>query len=382
MNQPSELHSAAIPRRSVLAFALIGLTGCGGGAGGGGFMAGPPGTVGTGLFAQGAITGFGSVIVNAIRFDDTTAAVQIDGQPATSADLRLGMVVDVQGQRGTDLTLGVASQIEVWSIAQGDVSQVQSGQFTVAGMRVQTSASTVFDGISSAALLADGMRVAVWGLQSGADGSRWMATRVALVSAPALVSTGIVTAAGSLNGIAMTGPKASSLVVGQLVRAQCVWTSSGSWQVDSVKQQGLQNVASSHEGDFEIEGMVTALLSSGHFMLGSTEVDASSASMASSLASLSVGQRIEVYGTWAGTVLKASKMELEAERTLDEADIEARIEQFTSLSNFVVRGQRCDASAATISKGTVSGLKVGVKVKLTGTKAGDVLRVSTLEIDD
>lgn len=381
MNQPTEL-SPTIPRRSLLALALIGLTGCGGGAGGGGFLAGSPGTVGSGLFAQGSITGFGSVIVNAIRFDDTAAAVQIDGQPALSADLRLGMVVNVQGQRGADATLGVASQIEVWSIAQGVVSQVQTGQFVVAGMQVQTDASTVFDGISSAALLANGMRVAVWGLQSGADGSRWMATRVALVSAETLVSTGIVVAAGMLNGIAMTGPKAVNLVVGQLVRAQCVWTSSGSWQVDSVKSLGLQSGGVSHDGDVEMEGLVTALLSGSHFMLGNVEVDASSASVVSALASLTVGQRIQVEGTWAGTVLKASKMELEAERTLDEADIEARIEQFTSLSNFVVRGQRCDASAATIRKGTVSGLKVGVKVKLTGTKAGDVLRVSTLEIDD
>jgi hypothetical protein len=48
----------------------------------------------------------------------------------------------------------------------------------------------------------------------------------------------------------------------------------------------------------------------------------------------------------------------------------------------VVRGQRCDATSAVISEGVVSDLKVGVKVKLRGTKAGDVLMVTTLEISD
>ena len=114
-------------------------------------------------------------------------------------------------------------------------------------------------------------------------------------------------------------------------------------------------------------------------MLGSVEVDASGASLATSYKALAIGQRIEVEGIWQGGVLKAGSLGVESEEKLDEAEIEAKIEQFTSLANFVVRGQRCNASSATISKGTVSDLKVGVKVKLHGTKAGDVLMVTTLE---
>lgn len=370
-----------ISRRSLLAWSVIGLSGCGGGAGGFS-IAGSPGTVGTGLFSQGTITGFGSVIVNAVRFDDTAASVQVDGLPASSQDLRLGMVVEVQGERGADATHGVAAKIEAWSIALGQISRVQSGQFMVAGMWVQTSASTVFDGVSSAAELVSGMTVSVWGLQSGSDGGSWLATRVALASTSGLVSTGVVKAGPTLNGLIMSGALASGLVAGQLVRVQCTYLSEGKWQVESVRLQGLQNSVASHLGEFEIEGLVTAWLPDKHFLLGNTEVDASSPSVAASLTALAVGQRIEVYGSWVGSVLKATKVELEDEHVLEQSEIEARIEQFTSLSNFVVRGQRCDASTATIRKGTVAGLKVGVKVKLKGTKAGDVLRVSALEIDD
>lgn len=381
MNRLSEVN-VRISRRSLLTLAVAGLTGCGGGADTGGTTtASRPGTGGTGLFAQGTITGFGSVILNAIRFDDTAAAVQLDGVVASSLDLRLGMVAQVQGQRGADLTLGVANRIEVWSIAQGVVSEVQAGQFRVAGMLVQTDAATVLDGISTASSLSNGMRVTVWGLQSGADGNRWKATRLALVSSAPLVSTGIVTAAGTVNGLALTGQKATGLAAGQLVRVQGVLSSSGgSLQVDSAQVLDLQN-GNVPQGDAEIEGLVTALLSGSRFMLGNVEVDASNASLAASYKALALGQRIDVEGIWQGKVLKAVLFEVENEQKLDEAEIEAKIEQFTSLDNFVVRGQRCNASTARISKGVAGDLKVGVKVKLTGTKAGDVLMVATLEIE-
>ena len=114
-------------------------------------------------------------------------------------------------------------------------------------------------------------------------------------------------------------------------------------------------------------------------MLGNIEVDSSAVS---ATAPITIGLRIEVHGTLQGQLLKASALDFENEQELDRAKIEGLIEQFTSLADFVVRGQRCDASGATIDKGRVSDLKVGVKVKVEGTKAGDVLRVSRLEIDD
>jgi hypothetical protein len=373
--------SAPVRRRSLLALAVSGLAGCGGGQIGT-LFAGPPGTGGTGLFAQGTISGFGSVIVNGIRFDDTAATVQVDGVTVTSLELRLGMVADVQGLRGADLTLGVANAIAVWSIAQGAVSQVQGGQFMVAGMLVQTDAATVFDGIGSVAALANGLRVAVWGLQSGIDGSRWTATRVAVVASTVLVGTGVISAAGTLNGLALSGAAVASLGVGELVRVQGQLALSGTdVNVESVKRLGLQS-DSMPQGEVEVEGLVTALLSGSRFMLGYVEVDASSATLASLYKALAVGQRIEVEGTWVGRVLKAGKLEMESEQQLDEVEIEARIEQFTSLADFVVRGQRCNASLAKITEGKVTDMKVGVKVKLHGTKAGNVLMVTELKISD
>ena len=376
----TQLPSSTFPihRRNWLTLALSALAGCGGADG---LTAGRPGTGGTGLFAQGTITGFGSVIVNGIRFDDVTASVQIDGQAATSADLRLGMVARVQGQRGAALSLGVANAIEVWSIAQGPVSQVRTGQFVVAGMLIQTDSATVLDGISAATPLVDGMRVAVWGLMAGANATAWTATRVARVTTSTTVSSGFVGDGTKLNGITLAGPLAASVPLGQLVRCEGALTAPGPrLQVDTFRLLDLQ-VSDLQQGDAELEGLVTALLGGGRFLLGNVEIDASAASISTTAQTLAVGQRIEVHGVWQGSVLKADQLEVESGQKLNEVEIEARIEQFSSLSSFVVRQQRCDASTARFLKGSAADLKVGIKVKLKGTKAGDVLLVTQLEVN-
>jgi len=374
-----------VTRRSWIVLATSALTGCGGGGSSSSTTtASSPGTGGTGIYTQGSISGFGSVIINGIKFDDVLAAVQVDGVTATSADLRLGMVAAVQGARGVDITLGTASSIEVWSVAQGGVSQVGSGEFTLAGMTVQTDSSTVFDGIANAAALSLGLRVAVWGLQAGADGTRWTATRVAVVPATAVVSTGLVRVAGSqrsLNGLLLTGPDAGSLTAGQLVRVQGTLSSDGDrLEVASFKLQSPA-AGSQPQGEIEIEGLVTTIPSGGRFMLGSIEVDARSAVYNPATAQISLGARVEVYGSWQSGVLKATEVELQDAQTLHSVEITAHIEQYTSLANFVVRGQRCDATNATISHGKAADLGVGVKVKVKGANAGgDVLVVTELDI--
>jgi hypothetical protein len=373
--------TGGISRRNWLALAASALAGCGGG---GGIVAALPGTGGTGIFAQGAIAGFGSVIVNGIKFDDSGAAVQVDGIAASSQDLRLGMVAAVQGASGADPALGVASQIEVWSIAQGAVSLVRSGAFGVAGMTIQANSATVYEGIASASSLAVGQNVAVWGLQSGADGSQWIATRVALIAAAVsrIVTTGLVVVAGvqrSVNGLALRGTAAAAMTAGQLVRVKGV-PSDGGLQVEEFKVLGLPGDAGSGR-QVEVEGVVTQVMSPTRFMLGNIEVD-SSAIPAAQGAGVAAGLRIQVRGTQQGQLLRASALESESEQTLGQAEIEGAIQQYTSLASFVVRGQRCDASAAAITQGKASDLAVGVKVKVEGTKAGDVLRVSRLEIGD
>ena len=385
--------AAVLTRRSWVVLTASALSGCGGGDGfsaslpgtGGTGNVALPGTGGTGIYVRGSILGFGSVWVNGIKFDDTGATVQLDGQSGAPTDLRLGMVAGIEGQRSVDPATGIASRIETWSIAQGTVASSGSGQFSLAGMTVLTDAGTVFDGLSGVAALAPGQTVRVWGLQASADGSRWVATRVAMVNATALVSTGVVVSAGPsryVNGLQLTGLAVAGLTAGQLVRVQGTVSSSGtSLQVDSVKLMGADDDLTP-QGEAEIEGLVTAVPSPTRFMLGTVEVDAANAVFSPASAKITPGVRLEVDGIWQGRVLKAAKVELEDSSLEPAFEIEAAIDAYTSLGDFVVRGQRCDATLATISHGTAADLRVGVKVHLKGNLSGNVLVVTELELED
>ncbi len=382
-----------LSRRRWLLLTASTLSGCGGG---GNLLAQLPGTGGTGIFVSGSIAGFGSVIVNHIRFDDSAAAIQLDGVTRQSSELRLGMMAVVRGERGLDPTLGIASKIEVWSLAQGLVTSVnaQTGEFSLAGMVFQTDANTVFDGLASAAALASGLRLSVWGLQAGsliagAAGGRWQATRVALTQDATLVSTGVVAIHHQqpyLSGMLLSGAGASQLGDGQLVRVQGSLHPSGlSMVVERVSSRATaQAIADNHAtGEIEMEAVVTALVSARRFSMAGVDVDASAAVVSPSGVAISVGQRLEVEGTWQAGLLLATKVGVKNEASAQVIEIKAKIEQFTSLANFVVRGQRCDASAITsMGHGTPADLQVGVLIGLKGTLVGNVLLVSELEIDD
>ena len=67
---------------------------------------------------------------------------------------------------------------------------------------------------------------------------------------------------------------------------------------------------------------------------------------------------------------------------MEAVEISGVVQEFTSVGNFVVRSQRCDATGANLGPATLAGLKVGAKVQLKGVKAGDVLRVTELQLDN
>ena len=64
------------------------VTGCGGG--GGNDASQPPTGQTKTVFVTGAIAGFGSVIVNGVRYDTDSAEVRIEDQPGSALDLQVG----------------------------------------------------------------------------------------------------------------------------------------------------------------------------------------------------------------------------------------------------------------------------------------------------
>lgn len=125
-----------------IAFALL-LGSCGGG---GGRYAGIDGSGSKpDMTAVGPINGFGSVIVNGVRYNTDNARVLVRGESADEIDLNVGDYVTVVG--GTNAAgESVAYEVHYQPRVTGEVESVdlERNQFVVLGQTVQLLADTVY----------------------------------------------------------------------------------------------------------------------------------------------------------------------------------------------------------------------------------------------
>jgi len=141
--RPARLRQPA--RYALAACACAALVACGGGSGSAGV-----GTGGTGSFAVGSINGLGSIYVNGVRFDTVGASVSnanaLAGAAPTTADLALGMTVEVRGDINPNTQRGTAASVVIASEIKAAITAVGVGALTIAGRTVQVTPATVYAG--------------------------------------------------------------------------------------------------------------------------------------------------------------------------------------------------------------------------------------------
>lgn len=391
-----------LSRRSLLAGAAASvaasLLGCGGGDG----LAGV-GTGGTGSFSSGPIRGFGSIVVNGVRYDEASAQVVGDAGAAFSrTDLRLGMVVDVNGSdvttSGTGQRRATATSISVRSEIEGPISTIDPGRgsFTVLGQQVQVTAATVFDddlrgGLAS---LAVGQIVEVYGYQQAAG--QYLATRIDDEDDTPThyklrgVVSGLDTTARSfrigatLVSYAEIAGAVPGLANGQYARVELQLTpaASGAWRARRIQVAGTAiGVPQAGSVKAEIEGYITAFTSSARFSVHGVTVDASG--VARLPTGLALGRLVEVEGVLANGVLVADSVEIEDDGVDDgKFEIEGAIASVSpGTRSFVVHGVTVDYATARFKGGTVEQLAAGVKVEVEGLLASDGTTVVATEIE-
>jgi hypothetical protein len=204
------------PRRLFVALASLLLLACGGGTD----LAGGVGSGGSGV-AEGLITGFGSVIVDGVRYDDSAALVRSEDEAGQKTPVAL-----LLGQR-VRLALdgaGKVSGIEVLPQLLGPVTaQAQGGWLRVAGQWVRVDADTVLADHTDAAAIPQGTDVEVHGTWQ-ADDTRGMVLVAAMLrnrdaapNAPVLVSGvvhevhGLTVTLGAAGGTQLTLPAGATL---------------------------------------------------------------------------------------------------------------------------------------------------------------------------
>jgi len=158
---PHSIRSLSVALALTLAIATAG---CGNLSSSGGGISGTSVVFGT-------ISGLGSIIVNGIEFDISKAQVTIEENPATAADLEIGMIVTVRGKVNARKRTGTAKFVAFENILSGPVEgvNVADGTFASLSQLIISDAQTVFVD-TTLATLAAGEYVEVSGVRD-ADGA-------------------------------------------------------------------------------------------------------------------------------------------------------------------------------------------------------------------
>ena len=114
-----------------------------------GTVLGGGGATGTGYVAWGAVDDFGSIFVNGIEFFTEAADIRINGERRPESDLRIGMVLAVNGTVDATETRGQAASVVYAADAIGLVDRAPTftadgAEFGILGQSVRTGARTVF----------------------------------------------------------------------------------------------------------------------------------------------------------------------------------------------------------------------------------------------
>lgn len=386
--------------------ATLGIAACGGG---GSDVAGPVGSGGTGSYASGPISGFGSVIVNGVRYDDSQAVVRDeDGEIRSSDDLKLGMVVEVEGSEvaadDRGVLRGEASEIRYDSELEGPVTAVDAvaGTLSVLGQPVSVDSKTVFD-----SSLTGGLAVVTVGTVVEVDGyfdsttNRFRATRIEREDdADDYKLRGIVagldttakqfTLGGetiSYSGLANTDVPAA-LANGADVKVKLRTAQvNGAWVVTQLRVLGARQLPDVSEA--EVEGLITEFTSVNAFKVNGISVTTDgSTQFEDGSAGVVLGARVEVEGNVANGVLQARKVELEDDDDGDDDRDEGYEfggvigELNTTARTFVIRGQLVSyAGTVRYEDGSEATLANAVEAEVKARLAADGSTLVAYEIE-
>ena len=398
------------PNRLLLAGLPTVLLACGGGSGGGNEGGGPIVGIDRGgvTISQGPINGFGSVIVNGVRYSTTGASITIDDRPGTESDLRAGQVVRVEGTVDATGTSGTARSIAFNDDVEGPVQSIDAAaaQLVVLGQTVQVGRSTSFDdSISPRSLegLAVGDRVEVSGLVN-ADG---LISATRIERKPALATVEVKGSASAVDSNArrfsinlltvdystaqLSNFAAGAPVNGDLVEAHGSLNAAGVLIATRLERRSA-SLEGTTDDSADLEGLVTRYVSSVDFDVAGQRVTTTGTTVyqGGGAANLALGANVEVEGGFdANARLIASRIEFRRESNVeisalvDSVNITAGslvVLGVTVRTNALTRFE--DHSDADLPRFSLADLRAGDYVELSAYDDGGGLLASLLERDD
>jgi Domain of unknown function (DUF5666) len=352
--------------------------------GGGGSSVAGVGSGGTGSFSVGTVTGFGSVFVNGLRYDDASASVSDDDGARSRSDLKLGMVVKVQGSTSASGDSS-ASSISFDSALLGPVSATNTAgkTFAIIGQKVVVAAGTVFDaslplGFDS---IQTGQTLEVHGFVNPLT-NELQATLVEVKTSPSyykisgqvsnlqngtkIFQIGSETFSfAALNGNSIPQGFANGLLVKVRLDTR-VPAANGAWAATRLR---IYQDSFDDQDNVDIEGLITALTSSTQFQVNGVRVDANGANFPDGTSGVAQGARVKIKGNIAGATLLAKEVKLETKgKQIDLRGTIANVD--TASKTFVLRGVTVSyAGTVQYDNGSIANVINNASVEVKGQSA-------------
>jgi uncharacterized protein DUF5666 len=364
------------------------LSGCGGG--GGSDSSAPAGS----SFTAGPITGFGSIIVNGVRFDISRAKlVDDEGRVRTESDLQLGMMAQVQAGDITGSNTGQATQVQIGSAIIGPVDAINTSTrlLIVLGQTIDVADTTVFGPSlpSGPFSISVGTILEIFGMLDTTTG-HYQATRIeARTDATFFKLQGVVSNLDSAGRTFMIGGETISFA--DLPAAGIPPLSDGKQVTAILQMQPDRNnrwIASqlttadqpvAAQGKVKLRGFITSFDSPAHFSVNGIPVDASNAKINPKNAALAAGVEVKVEGGASNGTIIANKVSVkkhggrqgDANEQADEEDafeLHGFVSRFNASSQtFVLRGVTVTINGAVVFNGGARGnLTEGSRIEVKG----------------
>jgi Domain of unknown function (DUF5666) len=365
---------------------------CGGAIGSGGTGAAPPTVSGT-------VTGFGSVIIDGVRFDERTVTTVAEDSPGTEvlAETRMGHRVELEVDAGGQAQALRVEASVIGLVTSTSVTAPQAGSFVVLGQTITVNADaaagpvTQFgNGYASAPDLRVGDVVEVHGaVKTSAGALVTQATRVekrpALpaylrvsgvvtgldVGAPGRFTLGALTVDASAASIAPAGATlANGVPVLVFAPAASLGALPGGGPLLSAGTVRIKTLRSSGTSETYASGFVAQLdAASGRFQLNGLTVNYTPAMLLPVGTSLSNGQYVQARGNVsANGSLVAAQVKRRDGRSEPEAELKGTIVNFDSVANTLrIRDVFVALTGAELESCPNTGLRDGLFVELEGT---------------
>ncbi len=346
----------AIGIAAILLVSILLIISCGGG---GNYAGG--GIGGTGVYA-GVVSGFGSVWVNGIEFDTTGAAITVNGNNTTEANLKVGMKVNIKVENNKVKTIAYESEIK-GTIDINSVDTVNN-KLTVLGQAIFVDSTTIFDGVADIAGLNAGDMVEVSGFFDAAGNLHATLVEkqqtIGQVKVKGTISN-LNTATFTINSLTVNYSgvlNPPSIADGSFVEVKGDIVGTTLIAITLEIENETPPVSSGNK--VELEGIITDFTSQSDFKVNGQKVNAANATFDHGTASdLALNRKVEVEGSVDNNgVLIATKIEFKSSSPSgNNIKIKGNVEAIdTQSSTVTVMGITVQITISTILKDGRDGL--------------------------